>query len=540
MASWMPLVAADALKADPSLAARLGLQPGADVTLVERRLWDRWLGEATFFQEPAYPYLVGLTYWLAGPKPWAVFTWQLALGVAGVLLVHALARRLYSHSAALAAGALAVLAPVPLFYEVVLLRDSLVVFVTLALALLMHWAVEGPRRRWLLLGLAFGLAALVKQTFLALPLLLAGWRLATVRGATRERLAAAGLVIAGMALALSPTVARNLAVGVPALALNGSAGAMLPMFHTSQASPGFIAVGEDYVRSMLAGGGSPLRTLLAAARTHRDAWHFLALELQKVAFTWHGYEAPNNVDFYLFRQGAPLLGALPARLAVLVPLAAIGLVRGPGRAWPLLLGVAATLAGVVMATALARYRLPVVAALLPLAGAGVVRLGGWIAAFRWRPIALATLATAPYLAWASSEPPGRGPEVRAAEYRRSSTWFGQQDPALGALCLLEASSLVPPTPQLQAKLGEYLLASGDAEGALQHLSAAAAASGAPRIRLLLARALASTGRGAEALIEARAAVAADPATPGGRALLERLEQAGGLPATGDAPRGSTP
>jgi hypothetical protein len=540
MARWMAQVAQRALDEDPGLAERLGSPPGADPARLQARVWDRWLGGATFFQEPGYPYLVGLTYRLAGPEPWAVFTWQLGLGVAAVLLVHALARRLYSHTAAAAAGLLAVLAPVPLFYEVTLLRDSLVVFTTLALALLVHWAVEGPRRRWFVLGVAFGAAALVKQSFLAYPVLLAVWRLCAARPPLRDRLAAAGLVVAGMALALSPAVARNLAVGAPALALNGSAAAMLPMFHTAEAGVSVVRLDEGYLRLLLAGPTSPLGAFWAAARTHADAWAFLALELKKVLFAWHAFEAPNNVDYALFRQASPLLDVLPARLLVLLPLAAIGLARDAGRAWPLLLAVLVTLAGLVLATTLGRFRAPLVAAVIPLAGAGAVRVGGWLAARRWRPLIGATAAAALYAAWASADPPGRGAEVRAAEYRRDGKWYAQRDPALGALYLLEAARLAPATPPHRARIGELLLAAGHPAAAVPHLAASAGATGATATRLLLVRALAASGRRAEALTEARAALAADPAAPESQALLEELERAAARPGEGSPRQGGTP
>jgi 4-amino-4-deoxy-L-arabinose transferase-like glycosyltransferase len=525
MASWMEVVAGQALAEDPALPHRLGVvqPPGASPAVLRALLWDRWLGGPAFFQEPGYPYLVGLTYRLAGPEGWSVFAWQLALGVAFVLLVHGLARRLFSHAAAAVAGVLAVLAPVPLFFEVTLLRDSVVTAVTLALALLMHWAVEGPRRRWLVLGLGFGAAALLKQTFVLLPVLLACWRLVTVRSAARDRVAAAGLVLAGMAVALLPASLRNLAVGVPALALNGSAAAMLPVFHTRGATPFLINVDQDYVRILLAAGGSPFRSLLEAARTHASAWGFAGLQLQKVAFAWHGFEAPNNVDFYLFRQAAPLLGYLPARLPLLAPLAAIGLASAPRRAWPLVLTLLASLAGVVAATALSRYRAPLLASLLPLAGAGVVQLVGWSRARRWKLLGGAALASAAYLAWATGEPPARSDRVRAAEYRSAAEWFAPRSASLAALNLLEANRLAPGSARVELRLGELLLASGDAEGAILHFQAGLAQGGTADARLLYARALVAAGRRSEAQAVVDAILASAPGHAGASALQRRLE-----------------
>jgi 4-amino-4-deoxy-L-arabinose transferase-like glycosyltransferase len=413
---------------------------------------------------------VGITYRVAGPHGWNVFAWQLLLGVASVLLVRRLTLRLFgSETVAALAGALAVLAPVPLFYEVTLLRDGLVAVLTLALAWAMAWAPDGTRRRWLLLGLAFGAAALVKQTFLVFPIAMGAWRLVTVRAPARDRLAAAGLAAAGILVALLPAIVRNLAVGVPPLAMNGSAAAMLPLNHTSVADVFGIRVDASYVRALIASDGSPLRALWAAAGTHPEPWSLLRLELQKVLYAWHGYEAPNNVDFYLFRQAAPVLAWLPARFVVLVPLAAVGLSRVGRRAWPLLVAVAASLPSLVLASVLARYRAAMVLPLLPLAAAGLVQLGAWIAARRWRPIAAAALLSAGYLAWATGEPPGKGDAARAAEYAWAGWTFAGLEPEYAELNLREALRLAPDDAKARALLGQLERARLEREAALRRI-----------------------------------------------------------------------
>ncbi|BDG04285.1 glycosyltransferase family 39 protein [Anaeromyxobacter oryzae] len=524
---WMRQVADQALARDPELPVKLGLAPdaGYDRPAMEVRLWERWLGGATFFQEPAYAYLVGLTYGLFGANVWHVFLLQLALGVCGVLLVHELARRLFSETAAAAAGVLALLAPIPLLYEITLLRDSLVAVLTVALALAMHWAPGGRRVRWLILGLAFGGATLVKQSFLFFPMLMAAWRLATVRAPLRERLAAAGLVTAGLGIALLPAVLRNVAVGVPALALNGSAAGMLAMFHTASASPIALTVPPEFSRVLVAADGRPLASFVEAARTHPSPWGFVALNLRKLLYVWHGYEAGNNVDVHLFKLGAPLLAALPATFVVLVPLAGVGLAsRGAARAWPLLVAIAASIPTMLLAAVLSRYRAAVAIALLPLAGAGLVRASGWIAARRWRPVAWAAAVSALYLAWATRSLPGKAPAEEGAVYASDGLrWLDRGEPAYAALHLEESLRLVPHVPQVEALLGRALLDAGDAPGAITHLDAAARSLDSPRFRELHAVALAAVGRRDEALASARAALRADPDRAAARALLEAPE-----------------
>jgi 4-amino-4-deoxy-L-arabinose transferase-like glycosyltransferase len=525
MPDWMWDVARSALAQDPLLPAKLRLATGAGAAPLETQLWDRWLGGATWFQEPAYPYLVGLTYLLTGPEPWHVFAWQLALGVAGVWLVHRLARRLFSETAAAAAGVLAVLAPIPLFYEVTLLRDSVVAVATLALALAMHAAPRGGRLRWLGLGIAFGAAALLKQSFLFFPAGMAAWRLAAVRTPWRDRLAAAGLVAAGMAAALLPAILRNVAVGVAPLAMNGSAAGMLAIFHTANASPFDLTVPPEFTRVLLASDARPLASLAEAARTHASAWGMVLLELKKLAYAWHGFESPNNVDFYVFRQGAPLLAALPATFVLILPLAGAGLAtRRASDAWPLLVAVAASVPTLVLAAVLSRYRAPITAALLPLAGAGAVRLAAWIAARRWLPLAAAAAATALYVAWATASPPGKEAGARAQRYALSGVaWLGRGEPLFAALHLQEALRLEPGAPQVEARLGQALLASRDPAAALPHVEAAARSLHSARMRELHAEVLAALGRREEAILQARAALAAEPGHAGARALLERLE-----------------
>jgi len=511
MTRWMRAVAGQALAHEPELARRADLGPELTQPAREEALWTRWMRGAAFYQEPGYPYLVGATYRLFGPEPWGVFAWQLLLGVGGVWMAHALARKLFSRTAGLAAGVLAVLAPVPLFYEVTLLRDALVAYVGLGLACVMAWAAGGGRWRHLVLGVCFGAAALVKETFLVFPLVYAGWRLATVRVAARERLASAGVALAGIALALLPAVIRNVIVGAPALTFNGCAAPMLPVFHTIDAQPLRLALGPAYAQVLASTDGNAVQGLLAAARSHPSIGSFLSLELQKLAYVGHAFEAPNNVDFYLFRQAAPVLAWLPARVVLLVPLAAVGLSVAFRRSWPLFAPILAGLGGVVLSAALSRYRAPVVVALVPLAGAGLVQLAGWVARRRALPVAFFAALSTAYVAWAASDPPRPTRADRAAVYRSNGLALARSHGALATLHLLEAHRLAPGDVTVDAEVGRLLLAGGEPARALPHLTAAVQAGAAPAVRLLRARALIALAREDEALAEIRAATAARPA-----------------------------
>src|SRR2546428_4717386 len=58
--------------------------------VVGRRLWNRWLGEHTFYQEPLYPYVLAAIYGVAGRRVGAAIFVQALFGVAAAGLVYPL------------------------------------------------------------------------------------------------------------------------------------------------------------------------------------------------------------------------------------------------------------------------------------------------------------------------------------------------------------------------------------------------------------------------------------------------------------------
>ncbi len=186
--------------------------PGVAEPERARRLWNEWFGGKRFHQEPLYVYLVALTYAALGPEPAWVFAWQMLLGVGVYLLVAVLARRYFGEVAGAAAGLLVLFFAPLLFYELQLVRTTLTAFVGLGLV----WAIDraarlGTGRAWAWAGLASGLALLCQTTFA--PLVLGAAALLAARGRReggRELLRRGALLAAGVAVAISPAVVRNL------------------------------------------------------------------------------------------------------------------------------------------------------------------------------------------------------------------------------------------------------------------------------------------------------------------------------------------
>src|SRR5262245_38385981 len=159
---------------------------------------------------PLYPWALSLLYRIAGPHPLALVLFQHALGIVGLLLLHRLARRVFDERAALLAVALGAIFLPAAFFEGKPMAETLAAF--LALAGLATLTGDGSRVRAAAGGLLVGLASCARPQLLpALPAV----ALALVKGPTRSAVLP---FFAGAVLAPGATLVRNLAVsGQPVL-----------------------------------------------------------------------------------------------------------------------------------------------------------------------------------------------------------------------------------------------------------------------------------------------------------------------------------
>ena len=162
---------------------------------------------------PGYPAFLAAAMWLLGADFPRILLLQHAMGIGIALLTADLGTRLYGARAGLAAGLITALSAPLLLAEHTLLTETLFGLLVVAGCWLALRALAPDRERWgpwFVVGLLFGLAALVRpvgQFLLPLPAivcLLAG-------GGWRRSLRVAVLVAAGGALALCPWMAYNLA-----------------------------------------------------------------------------------------------------------------------------------------------------------------------------------------------------------------------------------------------------------------------------------------------------------------------------------------
>ena len=181
----------------------------------ERIAAGDWRGMGVFYQAPLYPYVLAVVRDVFGPSLTAVYLVQATLSWVGCALLCLAGRRLFSPWAGIAAGLMAALYAPSVFFDGVLQKEALAVFLMSVLIWLI--AVSMADRRPGLggaMGLVLVLLALLRENTLLLAPLLPVWMWTRARGgrASRPWLGPACFIV-GMAAVLLPVGVRNLVVG---------------------------------------------------------------------------------------------------------------------------------------------------------------------------------------------------------------------------------------------------------------------------------------------------------------------------------------
>jgi 4-amino-4-deoxy-L-arabinose transferase-like glycosyltransferase len=324
-----------------------------------------YLGEPVAFFPPGYPAILAALYAVFGQRLVVAWIANAVFGALTCLVVYAIAARLVDRRAGLVAAAVLAVFPGDVFYSALTMSEATFgLLFTGILYLVVRWHDGAPASRWLLLGVALGVASLVRGValpFLVVPtlvwLITAGFRTALIRAAW------AGL---GIALVVLPWTARNLVVmGAPIVLSNDGPYAFFNAHNPMATGTQFVGMNElrkqewgslerlpNPQREVEQARGE-LRYAVRYALTH--PWHELTLIPRRIGYLYeHDHQAlvPTTPPRRLSVAGKPMgpdLDALAARVAdvyffgVLL-LALAGLPRvlraADGTAWVLPLTVA--------------------------------------------------------------------------------------------------------------------------------------------------------------------------------------------------------
>ena len=399
-----------------------------------------WIGRGIFYQDPLYPYFLGIFYACFGRHLAALLLVQSLLGSLNVLLLWGIASRLWGSRVGVVTAILAALYAPFWFYDGLVLKTFLeVLLLNAAILVLLVSSEAGNRnsaaRRGLLAGVLLGLGALARANYLVLvPLLLwwliylaprraSGKRLEDRRASRLSRSSpqlAAGLgLLLGLVLVLLPVLVRNLAVGHDWVLTTAQAG---QNFYTGNnpenvrgtyVQPSFARPDpqheqEDFLREAQRRAGRPLSPSRASRFWFRQGLDYIAahpgravaMDLKKLGLLLHRYEVPDNEDFLFWSRYSPWLRFNPLRFGLLGPLALVGLVLGWSRRRQLSL-LYLVLGGYLLSIALffvlGRYRMPAVSLLLIFAAGAWVEVTGALKQSNRGRLLLAVTALVPAL-----------------------------------------------------------------------------------------------------------------------------------------------
>ncbi len=525
-----------------------------------------WIGTEVFYQAPFYPYFLAIVYAIGAPDPGLVRVIQSVLGAASCVLLGLAGRRFFSDRIGVIAAILLAVYPPALFFDGLIQKASLDVFlVTLTLALAGEFQA---RRRWPWIasaGVVAGALVLNRENARVLVPVIAAWLwLGFPDAAARRRAWWIGAFLAATLIVLVPVGLRNSRVGGEFLISTSQLGPNFYIGNHPQASGTYeslvpergdaIFEREDATRIASAAAGRGL-----SAREVTDYWFrrglewvrhdpaaWLALLGKKMLLTVNAAELPDTESMAAYAGESRILRSLGwLGFGVILPLAALGTwaLRREWRRWSLPCAIAASLAAsVAVFYVVARYRHSLVPAVLLFAAAGVAALGEMRERGGRRILPGLTLAVAaaviaylpiltvrdqtylnlgsllamqgrsadaiPALERAVSQDPGHA----EAQFRLGLAYrdAGRRADAVGALS--EAVRLRPEHGDALAALGVLLAEEGRAGEALPYFQKAAElAPGDPRAQLHVAMALASSGRVEASLPHFQEAVRLQPA-----------------------------
>ncbi len=371
--------------------------------------WNAWYGGKTFHQAPLYPYLLAVILGLSGTGLWAVYVVQAVGSALTAVLLAGIGRRLFNPTVGLVAGVAAAIYGPLVFYDFVALRTSLAVLGAAATAWLLIRAGSDERWwAWAAAGGVMGLGFLLRPNAAAMLVL-------AVLGATvlmwrqwRRLVTACVCLVVGFAVCLIPLVARNVRVGVPPLSVSAVGASTFYLANAAGAPGTGWGMTKEFPQAMRRTKGRFSSLAREAAASHASIAGPIGLLVAKLRAVLHYFERTNNANPYYAERFSLLLrwGTVPFWLVL--PLAMTGLVvTWPDRRRLIWLYVALLVPLVTMALfyQTARFRLPMVVALIPLAAAALE----WMIARRGN-LALAvpvTLAVCVVVRWPGSADPPR-------------------------------------------------------------------------------------------------------------------------------------
>lgn len=465
-----------------------------------------WMGSRIFYQDPLYPYFLGVLYAVFGRDLMLVYLLQVGFGVATCALTAVLGRRIFGAAAGNLAGAIAALFLPSIFYEAQIEKTFLSVFLVAAFLVLVLDRRRGAR---VAAGTVLALASLTRANLIVfIPLGIAALLFERAATKGRRRRAAydflslpdgygvqqAGAFLVGCLLVLAPVALRNHHVEGQWVLTTSQAGQNFYIGNNPLNTTGSYIVPPsirpdpryeetDFRAAAEKALGRSLRPSEVSDYWNDEAWKHIRSQpefaqmmfLRKFLLFWNDYEVPDNLNMYLLERWSwvlrlPLLGV--------GAIAALGILGGIVAFLPkvevrvLVAFIAIYCVTVIAFFVFSRYRIQIVPALAVLAAHGLLWLADQVRARRWENAgggAAAVLMTAFFcfqgFEWTDKD------KAIAISLNNLAALHSQQGDMPKAIATYEEAVRLRPEGVVGAirLLGDYYLRNGDLDRAEQYM-----------------------------------------------------------------------
>lgn len=301
-----------------------------------------WYGRDAFFMGPLYSYFLALLYSVSGSSRFLVLAAQSAVGSLTCVLVYLMGRRLFSEKvgllAAVASGAYGML----IFYDSVLLMETLVLFLNMFCLLLVVRAVAA--RRYMLFfaaGAALGLSGLGRASVLVSCIGVIIWVYWSTSGSRRFRGFCASTFALGTLLVIMPVSVRNYYVEKDLVIVSANGGLNFYIGNGPGATGTFRIIEEgrpapgDVTGRFVAQQAEGRILTLAEVSDwwYSRAWSYIGRDPSlflknwawKIYLFWNAFEIP-QLEWYKAARGySPILRLPLVSSRFVIPLSLIGL-----------------------------------------------------------------------------------------------------------------------------------------------------------------------------------------------------------------------
>ncbi len=356
-----------------------------------------FLGQGVFYQAPLYPYFLGLLEFLLGRNLWSIRMVQLILGAGSCSLIFLAGREFMGRAAGIAAGTILALYAPGIFYEGLIQKTVLDLFLISLLLVAIGKSQTRPNpRKWISVGAVLALLALSRENAMVWSAVIPIWIWFYFSlESPRRRAFWVGCFFLGWALVLFPVGLRNLVVGGEFTLTTSQFGPNFYIGNNPKASGTYTPLRGGHGSAQFERKDATDIAEQASGRSLSPAevsryWfsrsteyivshplHWLQLLVRKWLLLWNFAEIEDSDDIYIHMEWSVILRILGwvMTFGLLAPVAVVGCFltwEYRHRLWILYALIGTYALSVAAVFVLGRYRFPLVPILVIFAGAAIV------------------------------------------------------------------------------------------------------------------------------------------------------------------------